>query len=117
MGMATFWKMFLTFSLLWSSLAGAASPFTQPQFDSIHQALHSARDVHHHHDDGGLHVDSSADSVQHVALDLLYSAVGIPSTEVCCALVEPGREQSRHRSTAWSPHHPEGLFRPPCLSI
>ena len=115
--MATFWKVFLTLSLLWSSLAGAVPPFGQPQSDFIHQALHWAADSHHHHDDGSLHFDNSSDSAQHVALDLLSSAVGLPSTELNCALVQPGREQSRHRSTARSPHHPEGLFRPPCLPI
>ena len=81
-----------------------------------HVLAHAQEDLHHHHDDGGMHVDDASDEgAFHVHLDganLAALAPALPSPAVASVPQAPPK---------WEPRaHPsptiDGLLRPPKLA-
>lgn len=98
-------------ALLWPQ-ASIAQTFA-PSHDPAHPVLHWEGQAHHHHDDGTLQVDDSAESAAHVAADPLTAnpALPISSSAVSCAAVSQSPPSTTH------PPNPApflgGLLRPP----
>lgn len=58
------------------TIADRAGAFSPP-VEMIHAMLHWQGEAHHHHEDGSLAIDHSAQSIQHLSLDGYTSAVAI----------------------------------------
>lgn len=59
----------MLFALLWHAMAGAAGAWMSDVHHDDHAAMHWLDEGHHHDDDGAIHQDESAASVQHMVAD------------------------------------------------
>jgi hypothetical protein len=103
-------------AFLWQSVGMARVGPTIDLLGNIeHAALHENDEGHHHHDDGSLHVDDSAESMQHVIADQLH----FPAALLCdsrSALPEStGGSPVAMRDRAVADPFLAGLLRPPRL--
>jgi hypothetical protein len=90
-----------------------ATPGTADIHDAVHTLLHLEDTGHHHHEDGSLHIDSSAESVDHVMADHLHSPTGLLSDNAWYWLIDLPQTRIFLAPAAWPPPVLDGLLRPP----
>lgn len=105
----------LVLCLGWQSfaLAGNTSDRVAADLHDEHALLHLHGTAHHHHDDGGIHVDDSLASDLHMFFDACPCVSILPAAaELPLAMVpgsRPSVEPARSRLSLFS----QGLDRPP----
>ena len=103
--------------LIWQTVSVAEQgPLRNHSEEQAHALLHLQETGHHHHDDGSLQMDDSAESVLHLAADAALSFVALWSS--ASTLVDSFRPpQPAFSAAAGIPDpNPERIKRPPRLT-
>lgn len=78
-----------------------------------HGLLHQLTVPHHHHEDGSVHPDDSAESVQHLASDAAQAPVAMVAPAFEGPQVVDAEAPSTHPAAGLPAPPPRGLLRPP----
>ena len=103
--------------LAWQTVSVAEQgPLRKHSEEQAHAQLHLQQTGHHHHDDGSLQLDDSAESIKHLAADAALSFVALWSTAPSpVASFRPPQPASSAAVGIPDPN-PERIKRPPRLT-
>jgi hypothetical protein len=106
--------LLLLMALVWQPLAFAEAARVQgADAKMAHLVLHWMDEAHHHHGDGEVHAEESAEGLSHVQGDHAHGGCALPSATTAAPLMQSGLERLRWH--ALEPPQPvlAGLLRPP----
>jgi hypothetical protein len=103
-------------AFLWQSVGMArVGPAIDLLGDIEHAVLHQNDEGHHHHDDGSLHIDDSAESMQHVIADQLHFPAALLCDSRSGLTDTTSGSPPAMRARAAADAFLDGLLRPPRL--
>jgi hypothetical protein len=101
-------------AMLWQSVALARmGPAISVLVDREHAALHWLEEGHHHHEDGSLHRDDSAESAQHMVADHPSAALAMAAPASHDFRPLGSAAPAGRHATAGPDPTLSGLLRPP----